>query len=74
MSDEYLSRPQLAALLHCCVRTIHNYEKSGMVPAPTVLGRKHLWLKSDLIAFIKSQREAQQAAEGAPQVQNGAAS
>lgn len=60
MQDEYLSRKQLAALLHCCVRTIHNYERTGVVPPPTVLGRKHLWLKSDLIAFIKAKRaEAQ---------------
>ena len=33
MNDEYLSREQLAKLLHCCVRTIHNYEKTGVVPA-----------------------------------------
>jgi hypothetical protein len=60
MNDEYLSREQLAKLLHCCVRTIHNYEKTGVVPPPSVLGRRHLWLKSELIAFIKAQREATQ--------------
>ena len=58
MNDEYLNREQLAKLLHCCVRTIHNYDKAGTVPHATVLGRRHLWLKSDLIAFIKAYQEA----------------
>ncbi len=58
MHDEYLNRQQLAKLLHCSVRTIHNYEKSGTVPRPTVLGRRHLWLKSDLLAFIRAYQEA----------------
>lgn len=60
MNDEYLNRQQLAKLLHCSVRTIHNYEKNGTVPHPTVLGRRHLWLKPDLIAFIKTYQEIAQ--------------
>jgi len=61
MQNEYLSRAQLAALLHCCIRTIHNYERSGAIPLPTIVGRKHLWLKSDLITYIKAKSAEAQA-------------
>jgi predicted DNA-binding transcriptional regulator AlpA len=68
MHDEYLNRQQLAKLLHCSVRTIHNYERSGTVPRPTVLGRRHLWLKSDLIAFIKAYQEAARSEVSEPDI------
>lgn len=61
MQNDYLSRTQLATLLHCCVRTIYNYERTGAIPLPTIVGRKHLWLKSDLITFIKAKNAEVQA-------------
>lgn len=61
MQNEYLSRAQLAALLHCCIRSIHNYERTGEIPLPTIVGRKHLWLKSDLITYIKTKSAEAQA-------------
>ena len=54
-TDTFLTRKQLADLLHCSIRTIHNHQNSGLLPPPSKVGRRHLWLKSDLIAFIKAQ-------------------
>jgi predicted DNA-binding transcriptional regulator AlpA len=45
---EYLTRSDLAAMFHVGERTIHNYMKKGVLPAPMQLGRKLLWKKSDI--------------------------
>lgn len=58
MKSEYLTREQLASLFHCTTRTIHNYVKSGAIPAPVKLGRRQLWQRTDVIAFIKAQQAA----------------
>jgi hypothetical protein len=56
MKSEFLTREQLASIFHCTTRTIHNYVKSGAIPAPARVGRRQLWQLSDLIAFVKEQQ------------------
>lgn len=69
MFDEpMLTREELAQLLHVTPRTIYNYEKSGDLPAPIKIGRRHLWPRSTLVAFFEAQTgvpEQESAVEGA---------
>jgi DNA-binding transcriptional MerR regulator len=55
----YLDRKEVAALLHCCVRSLNNYERAGLLPKPYRVGRKHLWLHAELIEFIRLHQASQ---------------
>lgn len=55
---EYLTKVELALMLRVSTRTITNYVGSGTIPNPVKFGRKALWSKSVLVAFIRSQDPA----------------
>jgi len=50
--DEYLTKQQLAQLLHVTPRTVNNYVAAGQLPAPIHVGRLALWSKPALAAFL----------------------
>lgn len=50
--DGYLTKQQLAELLHVTPRTVNNYVSAGQLPAPLHVGRLALWSKSSLAAFL----------------------
>jgi len=56
----YLTKIELAAMLRVSTRTISNYVRSGAIPDPVRFGRKALWSKTDLLAFVKAQQTADQ--------------
>ncbi len=56
---DYLDRKEVAALLHCCVRSLNNYERAGLLPKPHRVGRKHLWLRAELIEFIRAHQSVE---------------
>jgi len=56
--DEYLTKVELASMLRVSTRTITNYVGAGAIPKPVKFGRKALWSRSSLVAFIKSQDPA----------------
>jgi len=56
----YLTKIELAAMLRVSTRTISNYVRSGAIPDPVRFGRKALWCKTDLLAFVKAQQTADQ--------------
>jgi predicted DNA-binding transcriptional regulator AlpA len=50
--DGYLTKQQLAQLLHVTPRTVNNYVSAGQLPAPIHVGRLALWSKSSLATFL----------------------
>jgi len=49
---DYLTKKQLAELLHVSTRTVNNYVTTGQIPAPIHVGRLALWSKSALGAYL----------------------
>ena len=45
---KYMTKQEVAEKLHVTVRTITSYTKSGLLPSPRQLGRRLLWLESEL--------------------------
>lgn len=58
---DYLTKAELAEMLRVTTRTITNYVRGGALPAPTKVGRKALWHRATLRAFLAAQAQAQQA-------------
>ena len=58
--DVYLTKVELATLLRVTPRTITNYVRDKLVPAPTKVGRKALWLRSALRQHLMAQGGAAQ--------------
>lgn len=60
MNDEqpadYLTKMELASMLRVSTRTISNYIRAGAIPEPVKIGRKALWSRAALLAFIQSQQ------------------
>jgi excisionase family DNA binding protein len=56
--SDYLTKQELADMLRVTTRTITNYVHGGALPAPTKVGRKALWNRTQLQGFL-----AQQAAQ-----------
>ena len=50
--EQYLTKQQLAQLLHVTPRTVNNYVAAGQLPAPIHVGRLALWSKPALAAFL----------------------
>lgn len=50
--DSYLTKRQLAHLLHVTPRTVNNYVAAGHLPVPLHVGRLALWSKSELTKFL----------------------
>lgn len=51
---DYLTKKQLAELLHVSTRTVNNYVTTGQIPAPIHVGRLALWSKAALGTFLAS--------------------
>ena len=51
-AGDYLTKDELALMLRVTTRTITNYVRGGALPAPTKLGRKALWSRQGLQAFL----------------------
>jgi len=51
-NEEYMSRQDAAAFLHCSLVTLYHYEKNGKL-IPLRLGRKILYPKQSLINAMK---------------------
>lgn len=45
---KYMTKQEVAEKLHVTVRTITSYTKNGLLPPPRQLGRRLLWLESEL--------------------------
>lgn len=50
---EYLTKEDLAELLRVSKRTINNYISENRLPVPIHIGRRALWNKAELVAFLK---------------------
>ena len=55
---DYLTKVELASMLRVSTRTITNYIRTGAIPVPVKFGRKALWSRAALVAFIRSQEPA----------------
>lgn len=53
---EYLTKTELAAMLRVSTRTITNYIRTGAIPEPVKIGRKALWSRGELLAFVRAQQ------------------
>lgn len=56
---DYLTKAELAAMLKVSTRTITNYTRTGAIPSPVKFGRKALWSRAALLAFIRAQQGEQ---------------
>lgn len=60
MSDnspvDYLTKSELASMLRVSTRTISNYIRTGALPEPVKLGRRALWSRAALLAFLRAQQ------------------
>ena len=60
MSDnepaDYLTKSELASMLRVSTRTISNSIRTGAIPEPVKIGRKALWSRATLLAFIRTQQ------------------
>ena len=52
----YLTKAELAAMLRVSTRTITNYVSTGAIPGPVRFGRRALWSRAALMAFIQAQQ------------------
>ena len=55
---DYLTKGELAALLRVSTRTVSNYVRTGAIPEPVKFGRRALWARVALLAFIQAQQLA----------------
>lgn len=55
MMSEYISKAELADMLHVTTRTISNYQRSGALPEPLRVGKKCLWSRQQLLEFLNQQ-------------------
>lgn len=55
MTTEYLTKIELAQLLRVTPRTITNYQRREDFPAPIRLGKRNLWARAALIAYVQAQ-------------------
>jgi excisionase family DNA binding protein len=60
MSDnspvDYLTKSELASMLRVSTRTISNYIRTGALPEPVKVGRRALWSRAALLAFLRAQQ------------------
>lgn len=49
---KYMTKQEVAEKLRVTVRTITSYTKNGLLPPPRQLGRRLLWLETELDAQI----------------------
>ena len=54
--EDYVTKAQLASMLHVTGRTVNNYMKSGILPKPIHVGRRALWSRGVLLAFLAAQQ------------------
>lgn len=47
-----LTADDLAALLHCCRRTIYRRNDAGEIPAPVRIGRQVRWRTAEVLAWL----------------------
>jgi predicted DNA-binding transcriptional regulator AlpA len=52
----YLTKLELASMLRVSTRTIGNYIRSGALPEPVKIGRRALWSRATLLAFLRAQQ------------------
>lgn len=45
---KYMTKQEVAEKLRVTVRTITTYSKNGLLPSPRQLGRRLLWIESEL--------------------------
>lgn len=55
---EYLTKRELAEMLRVSTRTVSNYVRTGAIPDPVKIGRRALWARVALLAFIHAQQMA----------------
>lgn len=54
--SNYLTKSELAAMLRVSTRTVSNYVRSGALPEPVKIGRRALWSRATLLAFLRAQQ------------------
>ena len=52
----YMTKAELAAMLRVSTRTVSNYVSTGAIPSPVRFGRRALWSRAALMAFIQAQQ------------------
>ncbi len=55
MTTEYLTKAELAKLLRVTTRTITNYQRRADFPSPVRVGKRNLWAREALIAYVQGQ-------------------
>ncbi|NKI93905.1 putative DNA-binding transcriptional regulator AlpA [Rhizobacter sp. SG703] len=55
-STDYLTKTELASMLRVSTRTITNYVSTGALPEPVKFGRRALWCRTALLAFVQSRQ------------------
>jgi excisionase family DNA binding protein len=54
--SDYLTKGELASMLRVSTRTISNYIRAGVLPEPVKIGRRALWSRATLLAFLRAQQ------------------
>src|SRR3954469_12276969 len=54
-ADPILERHEVALMLRVSVQTLRNWSKSGKFPPPFRLGRRPVWRRSAILAFLSHQ-------------------
>jgi excisionase family DNA binding protein len=54
--SDYLTKSELASMLRVSTRTISNYIRAGVLPEPVKIGRRALWSRATLLAFLRAQQ------------------
>lgn len=55
MTAEYLTKAELAQLLRVTPRTVTNYQRRADFPKPLRVGKRNLWARATLIAYVQGQ-------------------
>lgn len=56
--SNYLTKAELASMLRVSTRTITNFVSTGALPEPVKFGRRALWCRTALLAFVQSRQPA----------------
>jgi excisionase family DNA binding protein len=58
LGDEFLTREELAIALRTSKRTLARWEKAGVAPPRTLLGRKFLYRREAVQKWLKDREQA----------------
>jgi predicted DNA-binding transcriptional regulator AlpA len=55
---QFLTPKEMAAMLHVCRQTVDEFVRRGILPPPSILGRRKLWDRVAVERAIAARRQA----------------